>query len=178
MNEITKGKTRSKKRKSGKKPAMKAITCSTGEVAQTYDKYLKTDHWRLLRKTIAERDKYTCRLCEGVFKNKFHIHHLTYERIGNELLTDLIFYCETCHNSVHGGKKVAPIIPRKSHEEELRKIISRLGADQIKELIEYATNRYPQIRPKAKSIPATKVRKKKVMERTSIQIMNNTKLPI
>ena len=170
----------SKKRRSGgKKPRLDPIVCSTGEVAQTYDKYLKTNHWRTLRKTIAERDKYTCQSCKKVFKSKFHIHHLTYKRIGSELPEDLVFYCEECHNAVHGSKKTTPNVSRKSREEELRKIISRLDGSQIEELIQYATNKYPQIKNSIKSTPATKVRSRKnVVERTAIQIMNNVKLPV
>lgn len=174
LDEITtRKKPKAKKGRSSKKPPLRPITCSTGEIVQTYDKYLKTNHWKSLRKTIAERDKYTCQLCKGIFKSKFNIHHLTYKRIGHELLTDLIFYCEICHSIAHGSKKAPPIIPRKTREEELRKIISRLEDNQVEELIQYATRKYPQIRTTAKVHS-----KKKVAERTAIQIMNNVKLPV
>jgi hypothetical protein len=32
---------------------------------------------------------------------RFHVHHLTYERIGCELDDDLLLVCSPCHNAIH-----------------------------------------------------------------------------
>lgn len=41
-----------------------------------------------------------CRGCGTV--DNLHVHHLTYERLGRELLTDLVTLCAGCHRKQHG----------------------------------------------------------------------------
>lgn len=53
------------------------ICKDTGEKPVGYDNYLMSKHWNELRKTVAERDKYTCLRCESIFKEGYHIHHNT-----------------------------------------------------------------------------------------------------
>lgn len=62
--------------------------------------YLRTDAWKNLRFKVLERDKYTCQCC-GIDFGPLYVHHLTYERLGNELLEDLITLCEDCHKLQH-----------------------------------------------------------------------------
>jgi 5-methylcytosine-specific restriction endonuclease McrA len=52
-------------------------------------------------KTTAYWTKYGrfCKACGS--KKNLHVHHVTYERFGNELLTDLLGLCYTCHKGVH-----------------------------------------------------------------------------
>lgn len=69
-----------------------------------YDKYLLTKHWKNLRLKIAEERKHICEKCNKIIKKGYHIHHLTYERIGNEKSDDLMFLCNNCHNKIHNGK--------------------------------------------------------------------------
>lgn len=105
-------------------PPTKTITCSTGEVVKGYNNYLRTKHWQLLRIRIAELHNYTCLRCDGIFKQGFHIHHITYKRLGNELDRDLGFYCSSCHKILHGkrkskrafNKQYANLITSKMHE--------------------------------------------------------------
>ena len=76
-----------------------------------YDNYLNSDSWKIKNKMVFERDGKKC-ICgnEGS-----HVHHKTYERlrltltlseepvfIGEELLSDLITVCESCHKKIHG----------------------------------------------------------------------------
>lgn len=80
----------------------KTIKCKdTGEIVKGYNKYLNTEHWGYQRKRIARSRKYTCEKCGIVNKQHFHIHHLTYKRIGNEKPTDLVFLCKGCHENLH-----------------------------------------------------------------------------
>lgn len=80
--------------------------CSTGETANTYSEYLKTNHWRkvrisrlnLTRKNGEKR--HSCECC-GKSKQRFHTHHVTYERVGNELLDDVVHLCVICHREIH-----------------------------------------------------------------------------
>lgn len=64
-----------------------------------YKNYLKTKHWNHQREKILKNAKYKCQLCSN--KNKLHVHHNTYENIGNEKKEDLIVLCEACHSKFH-----------------------------------------------------------------------------
>lgn len=66
-----------------------------------YTEYLKSEKWAKIRQQKALEQNYTCEKCGKVVKKGFHIHHKTYERFTNEPLTDLMFLCKDCHNSLH-----------------------------------------------------------------------------
>lgn len=89
----------------------KTIICRDTEEVVTgvtkkdcYEKYLNTKHWRNLRLNIAYKHNNRCQMCSKLVKRGYHIHHLTYENIGNEKASDLMFLCESCHNKIHNGK--------------------------------------------------------------------------
>ena len=79
-----------------------------------YADYLETPHWKQFR-SAAFRDQRKrlghnrCELCgdQGV---TLIAHHLTYERLGAELSSDVRIICRSCHeNIIHGrGTGVAP----------------------------------------------------------------------
>lgn len=64
-----------------------------------YKTYLQTKHWHDLRKRIFERDGYCCTRCYCAAR--LEAHHLTYERLGHELLSDLTTLCNRCHRQIH-----------------------------------------------------------------------------
>jgi len=70
--------------------------------ASRYSEYLKSDAWEEKRKLVLKRAKYSCEGC-GSEKTSLDVHHLTYERKGCELLTDLVAYCRKCHSLAHGN---------------------------------------------------------------------------
>lgn len=80
----------------------------------TYSEYLLTDHWRRMRERILERDNRQCVECTET--ENLHVHHLTYERVGCELDTDLITLCELCHAIEHQLRPVG------KKERQLREI--------------------------------------------------------
>jgi hypothetical protein len=64
-----------------------------------YATYLLSPEWQRRR---AERVRFAggrCELCFGI--GRIEVHHRTYERVGAELLTDLIALCEGCHERFH-----------------------------------------------------------------------------
>ena len=64
-----------------------------------YQEYLLSPEWKTIKKKIITRAK-GC--CEGCGEAKpLEVHHLTYDRIGQELLTDLAAYCSECHGKAH-----------------------------------------------------------------------------
>jgi len=71
---------------------------------ELYQQYLKSSKWKILRLRALQRDSYTCQHCktEGD-TNSLHVHHLTYKRLGDEHLDDLLTLCPTCHKKVHSN---------------------------------------------------------------------------
>jgi len=65
-----------------------------------YDDYLNSPDWKRRRGIILRRAGYKCELC-GASGVPLDIHHLTYERRGNEKYTDLIAICRKCHEAKH-----------------------------------------------------------------------------
>lgn len=64
-----------------------------------YAAYLKTRHWHELRRQVFERDGHKCTRCPN--RTRLEVHHLTYERLGDELLSDLTTLCYDCHRAIH-----------------------------------------------------------------------------
>jgi len=69
-----------------------------------YDEYLQTDAWFDKRERVLRRDKYLCQGCLETEAN--HVHHMTYERLFNELLCDLVSLCGPCHQLCHPYKDI------------------------------------------------------------------------
>jgi DNA-directed RNA polymerase subunit RPC12/RpoP len=53
-------------------------------------------YWKDIREAALERAGYSCEEC-GTANVVLHAHHLTYERLGHELLEDLEILCRRCH---------------------------------------------------------------------------------
>lgn len=70
----------------------------------TYQQYLRTEGWRQRRRPALYRAKGRCEICSQpeYLVGKLQVHHLTYERIGEELPSDLEALCDECHHMVHG----------------------------------------------------------------------------
>jgi phage terminase large subunit GpA-like protein len=64
-----------------------------------YENYLTTAHWRLVRRRVFERFDWKCGQCGS--SGPLHAHHLTYERRGRELRSDLVALCRECHQRWH-----------------------------------------------------------------------------
>lgn len=63
-----------------------------------YQRYLLSPQWAARRRATLERDGYRCRWCGAQAE---HVHHLSYRRMGHELLSDLISLCSSCHDRRH-----------------------------------------------------------------------------
>jgi hypothetical protein len=74
-----------------------------------HEDYLASKSWAEKRAKVMKRAN---RLCEGCRDRKATIvHHLSYERWGDELLFDLVALCRTCHAKCH---------PEKQEDEKLQ----------------------------------------------------------
>lgn len=67
-----------------------------------YQKYINSAQWKRLRKYAIEQAGGVCQQC-GVTKysRALEVHHLTYERLGKERLSDLKVLCDICHKGKH-----------------------------------------------------------------------------
>jgi hypothetical protein len=57
-------------------------------------------NYSYLREPLLKRDK-VCRACYEDRSWELVIHHKTYARVGNELLSDVVLLCANCHNNLH-----------------------------------------------------------------------------
>lgn len=92
----------------------KVITCKdTGEVCKGYYEYLNSEHWKKLRQEKLETYP-KCLKCGKT--TGLQVHHMTYDRLGDEKLDDLKVLCGFCHKNFHRLK--SDMIARKKKEKE------------------------------------------------------------
>lgn len=65
-----------------------------------YQQYLDSPAWRQKRQERLEQDGHQCFRCRSA--EQLEVHHITYERLGRERLTDLLTLCKRCHARDHG----------------------------------------------------------------------------
>jgi hypothetical protein len=61
-----------------------------------YQNYMNSQEWRAKREKVLIFWGNRCALCNS--QDRIQVHHRTYERLGQELLTDLIPLCYKCHD--------------------------------------------------------------------------------
>lgn len=67
----------------------------------TYEEYLRLDIWRSRRMQAIRKANYRCQ-AEGCRMDlHLHVHHLSYERLGNEKDEDLMVLCGLHHRETH-----------------------------------------------------------------------------
>ena len=60
-----------------------------------YDRYIHSAGWRRKAGQRLEMDGHVCQVCG---REAIEVHHLTYDRFGNEEMSDLVSLCRKCHN--------------------------------------------------------------------------------
>ena len=63
-----------------------------------YVRYLQSRRWRALARAVCIRAKGKCEIC--LRADGEECAHLTYERIFNERITDLLWACRKCHREL------------------------------------------------------------------------------
>jgi hypothetical protein len=63
--------------------------------------YLCSDHWRWKRRLALAAAEHRCQVCYG--DKRLDVHHRTYERLGQERVSDLTVLCRECHDLFHGS---------------------------------------------------------------------------
>lgn len=64
------------------------------------EEYLKTREWKVKRNRALIQAGNRCQVCASTYR--LEVHHRTYERLGDELLSDLVVLCRSCHQHYHG----------------------------------------------------------------------------
>jgi hypothetical protein len=65
-----------------------------------YLHYLQSKRWKTLARAASIRAKGKCEIC--LRADGIDCAHLTYERIFNERLSDLLWVCRKCHRELDG----------------------------------------------------------------------------
>lgn len=65
-----------------------------------YQAYLSSQPWYVKRGAAIQNASGVCECCE--YFPATQAHHITYERIGHELPSDLMAVCSFCHELIHG----------------------------------------------------------------------------
>ena len=67
-----------------------------------YKAYLQTPGWQSKRLQRFTLDNFQCQYCKiPILISTGHCHHLTYLRLGDEDIDDLVTLCRDCHHTVH-----------------------------------------------------------------------------
>ncbi len=72
---------------------------------QQHRAYLKTPKWASIRDKVVRRSNGTCEGCGDYLNNRGHVHHTTYDNLGDEFLFQLRYLCENCHSRLHKEAK-------------------------------------------------------------------------
>lgn len=74
--------------------------------SKEYTSYLASAQWKAKRKMVIARANGICEKCrQRVIQN---IHHIHYDTLGYESLSDLLGVCRPCHRHIHGLDKPKP----------------------------------------------------------------------
>lgn len=70
---------------------------------EAYQEYLKSDEWRERRGRRLQLSDGKCEVCGSV--KGLEVHHITYDRIFNEHMEDLMVVCYRHHRTAHNLRK-------------------------------------------------------------------------
>lgn len=70
-----------------------------------YYEYLRSPEWQVVRRLALERAAGRCQVCNQ--PGRLDVHHRTYARLGQELLSDVTVLCRDCHSKHH--EKLPPV---------------------------------------------------------------------
>ena len=97
--------------------------------SEQYEAYLQTEHWQRMRVRALEWADYRCQVCDSPYG--LHVHHRTYEGLGNEAINDLTVLCDTCHGLFHEfQRKEAERLAREEQGRQQQRPATQWAADQ------------------------------------------------
>lgn len=146
---------------------------------EQYSEYLNSEKWKAVRtKFFASDQPKECYVCGKPYDYGYHLHHVTYDRVGGEeLVTDLVVCCPSHHESIHATQKMEKCSLREATErtrarhrsiprQELRKVVR--DASAISEDIK--RNR---IIPPMEKVAAVEHRPSKKKDKRKVPVQHN-----
>jgi len=64
-----------------------------------YSSYMQSPKWQEIREIRLFVDSNKCQSCGN--GEQLQVHHITYKRLGNEDIDDLVTVCKQCHKELH-----------------------------------------------------------------------------
>jgi hypothetical protein len=95
-----------------------------------YHQYLASREWALKKEAVRERPGGICERCHSAPIQS--THHLTYERLGNELLEDLQGLCRPCHEFLSAKRDDDPLQTPPATQPQL---IIQVGPDEEQHIL-------------------------------------------
>ncbi len=127
--------------------------------SKKYADYLASDHWKLVRDKRLQMDNYRCWCCD---KKATQVHHITYDRVGREPMSDVISVCKTCHSAIHQIEKTEKVSLYRAHRRLRERVHPRRGDFLLAEEKRRAEKK------------ANKPRRKKTPEQKRYQLVRRT----
>lgn len=89
---------------------------STHEFVWTYNQYLNSKHWNIVKYQLAQIFPRICFQCGNT--HNLNIHHMTYERLGAEYPMDLVYLCESCHKALHAYVRHQKLVNKRRYKQQ------------------------------------------------------------
>jgi hypothetical protein len=83
------------------------------EWRRKYDAHIRSAKWKNIRRDLFRMRGQKCEEC-GKTSPTLEVHHLTYDRLGNELSRDLKIVCRQCHKEEDKKREHAVAIKRET----------------------------------------------------------------
>lgn len=98
--------------------AFHGASCYASDIEwrKRYEKHLKSAQWKNTRRDLFRLRGEKCEVC-GRRAANLEIHHLTYERLGKELPSDLKIVCKKCHEDEDQKRKMEVYAKREARRE-------------------------------------------------------------
>ena len=65
-----------------------------------YEEYIQSKEWRAKKRERLVKDNFLCQDCR-IPNKALEVHHITYDRLGDEDIFDLVTLCRKCHIDIH-----------------------------------------------------------------------------
>ena len=66
---------------------------------RNYQDHMASPKWMEIRDRVLAREHEVCQGCGR--RRAVHVHHATYEHVGDEFMFELIAVCKACHERIH-----------------------------------------------------------------------------
>ena len=98
---------------------------------EEYKEFLRSDYWKSFSKEIREKHG-RCQDCGK--EHRLNVHHLTYDRLGQEKEEDVVVLCKWCHTLRHLKNPKIIQCGRENNYNKLSKNLKRINPKKYWEI--------------------------------------------